>query len=526
MGGAHRPAGFGGTLLAMLGLAATAVAIRLPLLGLPLNPDEGGYALIARRWAAGASLYGDAWVDRPPGLLLDFRVLTAISDSPAGVRLGTLLAGAAISCAGAAAAWALAGRRAGLVAGLIIALVSGGAFVEGFAFNGELAAAVPGSSAVALALWWRRGALVDGWLLLAGMLAAAAAVTKQSALDAVVLVLAVALVGRPGPTPSRGTRRWPGAALAGAGVAVVGTALLGQAVLTGWPQWWYAVVGFQAGIGGQVGLAERVARSAGTAMAVSPDLLGLALVAGWGVVQVWRRPRDRWPALLWPAVALLAVLAGPFAHPHYWIQAIVPLAVLAGAGLSWTDPDPSSASDPGPASVPDPSPASAPDPDRSSGSAFPAPARSTRRLLAGVAVAVAVPVLAQAFLAVQPPARRATLAVHSAQRLADPTIAGWLRAHAARTDQVYAFVAAADLYLLSGLRCDFPYLWRAAIESVPEAVPRLRNWLAGADAPRWVVVYQQPAMVDPSGVLGLVLATRYRQAAVVAGYPILELTGP
>ena len=36
-----------------VGVAVLTLLVRLPLVGLPLDPDEGGYAYIARRWAAG-----------------------------------------------------------------------------------------------------------------------------------------------------------------------------------------------------------------------------------------------------------------------------------------------------------------------------------------------------------------------------------------------------------------------------------------------------------------------------------------
>lgn len=49
-------------LLAIGAAAILAVLIRLPLFRLPLDPDEGGYAYLASRWAAGARLYS-----LPPG---------------------------------------------------------------------------------------------------------------------------------------------------------------------------------------------------------------------------------------------------------------------------------------------------------------------------------------------------------------------------------------------------------------------------------------------------------------------------
>src|SRR5450631_3321586 len=74
-------------------VAVTTAVVRVPLLGLPLDPDEGGYAYVAHRWAAGAQLYTTAaWVDRPPALMLVFRWITDLSYSPIALRLAAVLA--------------------------------------------------------------------------------------------------------------------------------------------------------------------------------------------------------------------------------------------------------------------------------------------------------------------------------------------------------------------------------------------------------------------------------------------------
>ena len=82
----------------VLGVAAVTLLVRLPLLGLPLDPDEGGYAYIAQRWADGARLYSpQAWVDRPQGLMLLFRGIDTVSYSALAIRLTAVLVASATS---------------------------------------------------------------------------------------------------------------------------------------------------------------------------------------------------------------------------------------------------------------------------------------------------------------------------------------------------------------------------------------------------------------------------------------------
>ena len=87
------------TVLAVAAAVLLGVALRLPFLTDPLEPDEAGYLLVARQWhLLDAHLYGHLWVDRPPLLVLLFRL--ADTWGPYGVRL---LGVAAVAVLGTAA---------------------------------------------------------------------------------------------------------------------------------------------------------------------------------------------------------------------------------------------------------------------------------------------------------------------------------------------------------------------------------------------------------------------------------------
>src|SRR3954463_13850918 len=78
-------------------LAAAAVVARLPLLGRPLRPHEGGFLMVAQQWGPGRSLYGAYWVDRPPLLITLFQLAGAIGGGAVGLRLfGAICVGSSV----------------------------------------------------------------------------------------------------------------------------------------------------------------------------------------------------------------------------------------------------------------------------------------------------------------------------------------------------------------------------------------------------------------------------------------------
>ena len=462
-----------------VGVAVLALLVRLPLIGLPLDPDEGGYAYIAQRWAAGERLYSQqAWVDRPQGLLLLFRAVTSVSYSAAAIRVAAVLVAVVLALGVGAVAWALAGRLGGLLAAVTAAVLAAGSLLEGYELNGELAAAAVGCAGLALGFWWRAGGLRSGWLVAAGVLCGSALLMKQSAVDTPVVLLALAAT----------RRRWAPVLIAGAGIALALLCAAAHAAVTGWSDWWYAVVTFQRTVGASQTLSGRWDGVRHVAWHVAPDLVGAAVVAVAGLVLLRRRHPavPWWPMLLWLVVALLAVVSGPYAHPHYWVQMVAPLSVLVGVAA---------------ASVP-------------------------RRVAVGLmVVALAVPLGLQAVLAARSPEHRTTTVVTDHRLLGNDQVADWLRSNSSPGDRVYAFVASADVYLLSDRLTGYPYLWQANVEHIPGARQLLAGYLSGPQAPRFVVVYQKPKDIDPSGILAPVLASGYTKVAHVGGYDILERTG-
>jgi len=353
---------------ALAGCVALAILCRVPFLAVPLTNDEGGYAYVARQWAAGARLYSDAWVDRPQGLVLLFRLFIAIAPSTVGLHLcGAIYVGFSVLLL-AYVGTRLYGRVAGLCAAALYAVVSSGPQIEGFIVNGELLATLPAVAAVALLLR-SRGARPAVPIFLAGLAAGGALLVKQSAIDGPIVVLLFASIGA-GLSARARLRR---VALAFAGLAVAPALSAAYGAATGWSAYINAVVldnlryrSFDA----SANTLNAAVAGFGWFWSEDAALIILALVAvalpvgqsmvdgRWSMVKrrhtkvtpdaphsdyrlstIDHRPSTidhrlwPWLPLPWLAAATVAVTLGGLYSRHYFVQLLPPLCLLAAAGL-------------------------------------------------------------------------------------------------------------------------------------------------------------------------------------------------
>jgi 4-amino-4-deoxy-L-arabinose transferase-like glycosyltransferase len=456
------------------------VAARLHFLLVPLNTDEGGFAAIARLWGDGETLYGDvAWVDRPQGLLVLFR-LAGLAGSDEVLRLLAVTAGVLTAIGVAAAAWAIAGRPAAVIAAFAYALLSPAPHLEGFAANGELLSATFATGAVALALWWRRGGAT--WLLpAAAVLAGCAPLVKQSAIDGAIVVVAAAMLGG----AAGRVRRLALVALCG--VAPAALALLHAARGTaGVSAWWYAIAGYrsstESAITGDLGARLRL-----LADAVPPALQDLAPLLVLAVVALATRRGWRSLPAVWLGAAVLGFLGGGLYHPHYWLQLVPPLAVLAAATL----------------------------------------VQNGRRLVAVAAAALAVVVAFSAEVYAERDAQRISALTSGDTRLASAAAVGRaLVEQSAPGDRIYVIWANAAVYWYApDRRPAFRYLWYLNVQRIPGAAAAVRDILTGPAPPRAIAVYQLPGGIDPSGAVERTLRDRYDLVRLVDGVPVYRLRG-
>ena len=201
-----------------LAVAVTLGALlRIPFLSAPLQPDEGGFLMVARQWTAdGSALYGDQWVDRPPLLLVIFRLAATLGGDPVTLRILALLFGAATVVAAWWAGRVINGARGAVAAALVAAAISSSYKLDGFALTGEAIAVafVMTSCALTLAATYNNRTSRQAVVLAlgAGILAAMAFLVKQSFIDAGLFAFVLLITAVP--------RNWRVVGAGAAGVAL------------------------------------------------------------------------------------------------------------------------------------------------------------------------------------------------------------------------------------------------------------------------------------------------------------------
>jgi 4-amino-4-deoxy-L-arabinose transferase-like glycosyltransferase len=461
-------------------VALAAAVVRVPFLFAGLSMDEGGYAYVARQWAGGARLYSNAaWVDRPQGLLLLYRGLLLVSDSPWAIRLGVVLAGAAIAVALGVIGRELASPVTGLVAAATYAIAGIAPAAEGFTFNGELAASVFTAAAVACALVAARsrGSAALGYAAAAGLTAGYAVIVKQSAFDGLAVALVIVVAHRRRLPAGRVT-----AALLAGFSAVVGASLLHGASV-GFSRYWWSIFGYRASApsGGGAPLPERLELLRATLGTVAWDVLPLAAVGLCGVVVAWRtvRPATAVIAGSWIICSFAGLNVGGMYWPHYFVQLLPPLC-LAAALLIRVAP---------------------------------------RRTGALVAAALCAPVLATAAAwATEPDAVMARQIPYLRRFEVDDEVARQVARCPGRS--LLAVPTEADLYFLAGRPAPLPYLWGRGITEIPHAEAQLTRLLGSRTAPALVADYANGwSGLDPTGAD----RRRLRRYVTVASYPGVRL---
>lgn len=465
-------------------LTAIAVAVAADLLlrarlaRLPLNTDEGGFAYVAHLWSTGSRLYGDdAWVDRPQGLLVLYRIANALGDEWA-IRSLALAAGALTTIAVATAAWALAGPRAGAIAGGLYGVLSPAPHLEGFASNGELLASGFATTSVAAAAWWTaRG---DRRLLaLAGICAGAAPLVKQSALDAGVVLATVLVLAL-----ARREVRPADVLVAALGVALPVAAALAHAASVGVGDWWYAVAGYRAGTESALS-GDRLHRLRLLYEATGPAVRDVGVLVAALPLGLIAMRRARLLALpgAWLAGGAVGFLAGGLYHPHYWLGLAPALAAVAGVGL----------------------------------------ARAPRSVAVGACVLTALSVALSLPVYTATPRLASLRSSDDVRLLSAPAVGRYVRDHADPDDRLQVIWANAAVYYYAGLRPGVRELWYRGIEFIPGARARARERFAGSDPPRFVAVYHDPGALDETGTVQRVLDERYDLVATIDGVPIYRL---
>lgn len=463
---------------AQTGLAVAAavllgVLLRLPFLDDPLEPDEAGYLLVARQWhLLDPHLYGSLWVDRPPLLLLLFRLADAWG--PYGVRLLGLVAVALLATAAGVAGAMVSGRRGAVAAALVAGTLASSYAIGGQEVDGELL----GTPLVMvccvltlLALRVRRG---GPWLgVLAGVAGTSAVLVKQNLLDglvfACVLLVTTWVVER---------RPDAGRVLAGGVAGIVAT----LAAVVAWTRasgvglgpLLDAVYGFRVAAdavinGGDTSRPLQRAALLGVVAALSGMVALLAVVARHTTPRLRHGDPLAVAVLVTALYGVVGIVAGGSFWTHYLIE-LVPVLAL-GAAVA-----------------------------------------GGRRIVLGIVLAAVV----AAGVGV-------ALGARTGEPEATATSTGRLLRDAARPgDGVVVTYGHANVVHASGLGTPYPYLWSLPMRVRDPHLDGLVGLLDGERAPTWLVEWDgfDSWGIDPDGRLAATVAKHYEQVATVCGHAV------
>lgn len=465
-----------------------ACAFRLPFVAEPFGDDEGGYLYVAQHWPGpGHWLYGGQWVDRPPVLVLVFKLVALLGGTPVAMRLVAMVLVSALVVAAWCAGRRLAGGDGAVAAALTAAALGSDPAIVGDELVSDSIGATFVMVSVALLLAAihrgeqpRTASRGDGLvpLALAGLAGAAgvlAFLSKQSAL--VAMVVAALLLG------ARLGRRWPLL------LAYAGGVLVPLAATVAW-----AAAG--PGLGMlvdatytfRVAAAHLVAASASRAPAARRGVFVHVMLASGMVLPLAQlgydllTRRGAWRlrvAVLVAAGCLAAVIVASLNWFTYYWLAVVPLAAM-GTAIAFV-------------------------PGRR-----PRWARMVPRLVvAGTVAVVAANVVTR-------------LPVRATEPLASRFVAAAARPH----DTMVVVWGRPNLMEDAGLSTPYPYSWTLPLRVEDPRLRLFARTLAGPQAPTWLLEVghlNEWGLGSPQ--VARLVARRYHLAAVVCGHDVLLRDG-
>jgi 4-amino-4-deoxy-L-arabinose transferase-like glycosyltransferase len=467
-----------------LGLVCLGVVlVRATYVPRPLRNDEGGYLLIARHWHTGGEfLYGDYFVDRPPLLLLLFR-LAAVTEWDQAIRVLAIPFAVLFVLSGWRAGRLLAGEAGGRWAAAVAAGIMCSPGLAADQADGELFGAVFVMASIALGLSaWHATSPTSRlwWTAAAGAVGAAAPLIKQNLLEGLLFLAGVIVFGYWG-RDAAARRRAAGMAP----VAVAG-ALLPLAAVVLWLSGvaaepagaWRDLVGFRS-----AALEVIWSTSLDTALTRWALLLVLGVLTGVVLVALaWfgcaRRclpdrdiERRTITALLLFGVA--AITAGGSYWPPYLLQ-LAPATVLAAGAI--------------------------------------APAAAWMRAAGRVVVsAAALGTIAAVVVHASVPE------VWYSQRIGE-----WLADAKEPGDTAFVAYGHAGVLETADLPSPYPHLWSVPMRTLDPEQTRLRDTLAGPDAPSWIVQVNglDSWDIDDGSRFKALVHDRYRAVVEICGHPV------
>jgi len=324
--------------IALLALTLVVVlAIRLRLLEVPLERDEGEYAYAGQLLLQGVPPYQLAYNMKFPGTYAAYGLLMAVfGQTTRGVHLGLLLVNAASIALLFLLARRLVGLRAACAAAATYAVLSVSPSVQGFAGHATHFVVLPVLGGALLLLGAReRNSL--GLLGVSGVLFGLGVLMKQPGAAFVLFAVAVLLsLDSTERLDLRARLMRSSALLAGAALPFALTCLLlWQAGV--FPNFWFWTFQYAREYGSQTSLAVGTENFVFAIKYVVGAEALLWVLAGIGTVICvagWKSGSHKFLLVLLVAGAL-AVCPGFYFRPHYFILLLPAVALLVGVAANW-----------------------------------------------------------------------------------------------------------------------------------------------------------------------------------------------
>ncbi len=313
-------------------------AVRVPLLPIPLERDEGEYAYIAWRLGHNELPYRD-WIDqKPPAVFYVYRFALSLPFDPIrSIHIVALLFSAASVCALFSLGLRFMGHFGAWLGAALFALLSADPLMQGTAANTEIFMLCPLIlSQIAFITGAEKSRGAARFMLLAGVLTGIACTFKQVAM--VNWFLLVALY----PFFADAQKRWRASVLfvvwSTTGLlAVLGFVLLYFWIRGGLHEFIANVFTHNLEYIGVVEPSARIEYCWGTLTILGRTQMIVWAFAALGLAALLRSNRVRWSIFLvaWLFTSAIGVSASGYFFPHYFQQLLPPLALAAAAGAEW-----------------------------------------------------------------------------------------------------------------------------------------------------------------------------------------------
>jgi 4-amino-4-deoxy-L-arabinose transferase-like glycosyltransferase len=325
----------GQTILLIAALILIVAGLRVPLLPIPLERDEGEYAYIAWRLEHNELPYRD-WVDqKPPGVFYVYRFALNLPFDPVrAIHFVGLLFSAASVCALFFLGLQFMDRLWAWLGAALFALLSLDPLVQGTAANTELFMLCPLIfSQIAFFAGARKSRGATLFMVLAGALTGIACMFKQVAIMNWFLLVGLY------PLFADSKQRWRSTGVSIAWLTTGFLAVLGLALLYFWRrgglhEFVDNVVTHNLEYISGVEASTRLEYCWGALTILARTQAFVWAFAATGLVGLWISHRANWSLFLagWLTTSAIGVSASGYFFPHYFQQLLPPLALAAAAG--------------------------------------------------------------------------------------------------------------------------------------------------------------------------------------------------